>query len=149
LKAGPDFGRFIAMTEQIKKKRRPLFAWLTLTLCMTLAPVGALADAASAMRQALDRANAQDWTAAQSAAQGAGQGEYEAFLSRRPDWPGMPLLKEKGEEAVARSDSPPRVLAYFGTDLPETSTGSLALIRALRATGRDTEAEAEAFRAWT
>lgn len=155
------------MTEQIKKKRRPLFAWLTLTLCMTLVPLGALADAASAMLQALIRANAQDWPAAQSAAQGAGQvgadiiewqrlragngllGEYEAFLTRRPDWPGMPLLKEKGEEAVARSDSPPRVLAYFGTDLPETSTGSLALIRALRATGRDTEAEAEAFRAWT
>jgi soluble lytic murein transglycosylase len=58
-------------------------------------------------------------------------------------------LKEKGEEAVARSTDPQRVLAYFGGGLPETAEGSLAMIKALRALGRGAEAEAEAFRAWT
>ncbi|WP_305791147.1 lytic transglycosylase domain-containing protein [Tabrizicola sp. TH137] len=130
-------------------------------------PVGAMADAADALRAGLDRAAAGDWAGAVAAAQGGGQvaadiiewqrlragegrlGEYEDFLARRADWPGLPLLKEKGEEAVARSTDPNRVVAYFGAGLPETAEGSLALIKALRALGRAQEAEAEAFRGWT
>lgn len=134
---------------------------------LTLAPLSAAADAAGAMRTALAQAAAQDWAGAAAAAQGAGEigadviewqrlragggrlGEYEAFLQRRADWPGLSLLREKGEEAVARSTDPARVIAYFGAGLPETAEGSLALIGALQATGRVAEAENEAFRAWT
>lgn len=140
--------------------------WL-LSALLALSPLPALADAAAAMRTAQDRAAAQDWTGALSAAQGAGEigadivtwqwlragggrlGDYEAFLARRPDWPGLPLLREKGEEAVARSTDPARVIAYFAADLPETAEGSVAYIRALQAQGRVAEAENEAFRAWT
>lgn len=131
------------------------------------APLAATADAAGAMRAAQDRVAAQDWTGALSAAKGAGEvgadivtwqwlragggrlGDYEAFLARRPDWPGLPLLREKGEEAVARSTDPARVIAYFAADLPETAEGSIAYIRALQAQGRAADAENEAFRAWT
>lgn len=141
-------------------------AWL-FAVFAALAPHSAAADAAGAMRAAQSAVAQQDWAGAAAAAQGAGEigadvvewqrlrasggllGEYEAFLARRPDWPGMPLLKEKGEEAVARSTDPARVIAYFGADLPETAKGSLALIAALRATGRAADAENEAFRAWT
>lgn len=140
--------------------------WL-LSALLTVAPLAAHADAASAMRAAQASANAQDWTSAMAAAQGAGEvgadvviwqwlragggrlGDYEAFLAKRPDWPGLPLLREKGEEAVARSTDPARVVAYFAAGLPETSKGSLAYIRALQAQGRVAEAENEAFRAWT
>ena len=143
-----------------------LFAAFAVFAPMT-APRAALADAATAMRAAQAAADSGDWDAAAAAARGAGQiaadllewqrlrasggllGDYEAFLSRRPDWPGLPLLKEKGEEAVARSTDPARVLAYFGADLPESAKGSLAYINALRAQGRMADAENEAFRAWT
>ena len=76
-------------------------------------------------------------------------GDFETFLARHPDWPGLPLLKEKGEVATARSSDPARVIAYFGPDSPRTGTGALALIKALDALGRKPEAEAEALRAWT
>lgn len=143
-----------------------LFAAFAVFAPMT-APRAALADAATAMRAAQAAADSGDWDAAAAAARGAGEigadliewqrlrasggllGDYEAFLSRRPDWPGLPLLKEKGEEAVARSTDPARVLAYFGADLPESAKGSLAYINALRAQGRMADAENEAFRAWT
>ena len=139
-----------------------------LLICLALAtPATAQTDAAGALRLALNEAGRKNWPeaarlAAASSAVGAdiiewqrlraGDGtltEYEAFLARRPDWPGLPLLREKGEVAVARSATPARILAWFGRDLPRTGTGSLAVIGALRATGRLAEAEAEARRAWT
>jgi soluble lytic murein transglycosylase len=137
---------------------------LTLIIALFFA-TPALADEADDLRTALRFVAAQDWVGAGAAATGeigrdivewqrlrAGDGrlgDYEAFLARRADWPGLPKLKEAGEQAVARSTDPARVIAYFGTDHPETATGALALIRADVALGRTTEAEAEAFRAWT
>jgi len=127
----------------------------------------ARADEAGALAIALKAAETKDWTEALTAAQGAGAvggdiilwqwlrdsqgklGDYESFLARRPDWPGLPLLKEKGEVAVARSTDPARVVAYFGSDAPKTGLGSVALVRALLALGRQSDAEAEAFRGWT
>ncbi len=127
----------------------------------------ARADEAGALAVALKAAETKDWTEALTAAQGAGAvggdiilwqwlrdsqgklGDYESFLARRPDWPGLPLLKEKGEVAVARSTDPARVVAYFGSDVPKTGLGSVALVRALLALGRQSDAEAEAFRGWT
>ncbi|MFO1202643.1 MAG: lytic transglycosylase domain-containing protein [Tabrizicola sp.] len=75
-------------------------------------------------------------------------GEYEDFLARRSDWPGLPLMREKGEEAVARSDDPARVIAWFDAGLPETGKGAIAYVRALLAVGRAADAETEAMRAW-
>jgi soluble lytic murein transglycosylase len=122
------------------------------------------ADTSLAMRTALDLASGKDWDGALAVApSGVGRdviewqrlragngrlGEYEEFLARRPDWPGLPLLREKGEAAVARSDDPFRVIAWFKAGQPETGTGALAYVRALLAQGRAAEAETEAMRAW-
>lgn len=116
------------------------------------------------LRKALAAAGAEDWAAATAAAEdqvsddivewlrlrsGEGQlDEYEAFLQRRPDWPGLGLLREKGEAAVARSTSAERVLAWFNGGQPETVEGSFALIRAYTALGQTDAARAEAVRAW-
>ena len=116
------------------------------------------------LRTALAAAGAEDWAAATAAAEGqvsddivewlrlrSGEGqldEYEAFLQRRPDWPGLGLLREKGEAAVARSTSAERVLAWFNGGQPETVEGSFALIRAYTALGQTDAARAEAVRAW-
>ncbi len=120
----------------------------------------------AALQSAMRLVDKQDWEGARAAAMAAGPvgadvvewsrlraaqgllGDYEAFLKRRPDWPGLPYLKEKGEVAVARSDDPARVIAYFGPDLPRSGAGTLALARALSAQGRKAEAEAEAMRGW-
>ena len=141
-----------------------------LVMCLAL-PVPAAhaneADEIAALATAMAFVDDQNWDAARAAGSAAGPigadlvewsrlraakgflGEYESFLRRRADWPGLPLLKEKGEVAVARSDDPTRVIAYFGRDLPRSGGGALALIRALAAQNRHAEAEAEALRGWT
>ncbi len=122
------------------------------------------ADPSQALRTALELASGKDWDGALAVApagvgrdlvewqrlrDGEGRlGEYEDFLAHRPDWPGLPLLREKGEEAVARSTDPARVIAWFSGGLPETGAGALAYVRALQAAGRMADAETEAMRAW-
>ena len=121
----------------------------------------------SALRDAQGLANQQDWAEASSRAQGAGAvgadviewqrlragegllGDYEAFLARRPDWPGLPYLKAAGEVAVARSTDPDRVLQYFGGEAPAKAAGVLALTAALEAKGRHAEAVEVATIGWT
>jgi soluble lytic murein transglycosylase len=135
-----------------------------LLLAALLQATHARADDVQAMRTALELSAGKDWDGALAVAPaGVGRdvilwqrlragdgllGDYEAFLARRPDWPGLPLLKEKGEVAVARSTDPARVIAYFGNDLPQTGTGAAALVAALQATGKMAAAETEAMRAW-
>jgi len=141
-----------------------------LALLTSLALTPALAYDAkeiSALRDAQGLANQQDWAEASSRAQGAGAvgadviewqrlragegllGEYEAFLARRPDWPGLPYLKAAGEVAVARSTDPERVLQYFADTPPAKAAGILALTAALEAKGRHAEAVEAATIGWT
>jgi soluble lytic murein transglycosylase len=133
-----------------------------LALAFQVAPLQA--DTTQAMRTALEVASGKDWDGALAVApSGVGRdvidwqrlragegrlGDYETFLARRPDWPGLPLLREKGEAAVARSTDPDRAIAWFAGGLPETGTGAVAYVRALQAKGRVAEAETEAMRAW-
>ena len=136
---------------------------LVLALGLQTLPAGA--DTTQAMRTALELAAGKDWNGALAVApSGVGRdviewqrlragdgrlGEYEEFLLRRPDWPGLPLMREKGEEAVARSDDPARVIAWFEAGPPDTGAGALAYVRALIAAGRVADAETEAMRAWS
>ena len=135
-----------------------------LVLALAVQTNPAAADTTQAMRTALELASGKDWEGALAVApSGVGRdviewqrlragegrlGEYEEFLARRPDWPGLPLLREKGEEAVARSTDPARVIAWFEAGPPETGTGAIAYVRALVAAGRAADAETEAMRAW-
>lgn len=136
-----------------------------LVLALGLQTLPATADTTQAMRTALELAAKEDWDGALAVApSGVGRdviewqrlragegrlGEYEEFLQRRADWPGLPLMREKGEEAVARSTDPARVIAWFDAGLPETGTGAIAYVRALLAAGRAADAETEAMRAWS
>jgi soluble lytic murein transglycosylase len=124
-----------------------------------------LADTTQAMRTALELSAGRDWDGALAVAPaGVGKdvvewqrlragdgrlGDYETFVARNPDWPGLTLLREKGEEAVARSDDPARVIAWFKAGPPRTGTGAVAYVRALLAEGRVAEAETEAMQAWS
>jgi soluble lytic murein transglycosylase len=151
------------MTQMRAMITRPL---AVLCLCLTLGALPVRGDEVSSLSTAMRLTDQGDWEGARAEAMAAGQmgadvvewvrlragqgllGDYEDFLRRRADWPGLPYLKEKGEVAVARSEDPARVLAYFGTDAPRTGAGALALVRALDALGRKAEAEAVASQAW-
>jgi len=142
---------------------RRLLAALAAATMLFLSPE-AQADEAAAMRDALDRVAAQDWTAATGLAPPgaaadvviwhrlrAGNGDiddFEGFLARRADWPGLAYLRQKGEAAAARVTDPQRLIAYFADAAPATGAGALALARALARTGRVADAASEAARAW-
>lgn len=129
-----------------------------------LMPLSVQADTTQAMKTALELVGGKDWDGAlRVAPSGVGRdlvewhrlrsgegllGDYEAFLKTHSDWPGLPLLREKGEAAAARSTTPERVIAYFADHRPETAEGAIALVRALKAAGRVAEAEDAAMRAW-
>ena len=124
----------------------------------------ARADATDDLRTALVAAGTRDWEKALAVAppgvardviewqrlrDGDGfLGDYETFLARRSDWPGLPWLHQKGEVAVVRSTTPERVIAYFKEERPSTAAGAIALINALAAAGQTEAAAKEAQRAW-
>ncbi len=117
-----------------------------------------LARAMQAMRDG-------DWAAARIAARAdgpesvdvilwhylrAGRGDAAQaldFVTRNPDWPGMPYLREKSEAAFDAAP-PDQVRAFFGDHLPQTGTGALALARAHLAAGERGAAELDIVLAW-
>ena len=149
-------------------KFAPTLRLLAVLTGLALSPAFAYdANEISALRDAQTLANQQDWAEATARAQGAGAvgadviewqrlragegllGDYEAFLARRPDWPGLPYLKAAGEVAVARSTDPDRILQYFDGQAPAKAAGVLALTAALEAKGRHADAVEAATQGWT
>ncbi len=80
-----------------------------------------------------------------------GQGdwsEYQGFLARNSDWPGLKRLRRAGEDIIPKNHDPVAVRAYFQDQLPQTGTGAIRLADAYQAQGRTSEARAEVMRAW-
>lgn len=137
-----------------------------MALCLSLTASPLAADEAATLATGLTYVAAQDWSSALAEADRAGPvagdvirwfwlragegrlGDYEAFLARNPDWPGLRGLREKGEEAVARSTDPERVIAWFGDNAPRTAVGAIALVKALQASGQKDRAADTAAQAW-
>ena len=146
-------------------KKRNNLGVLALVLVL-FSPTISAADEAHPFRPAMDAASAGDWVAAaQSAAdQGeiardliewqrlrAGQGtfaDYRAFLDRRADWPGLPLLRAQGERSITGQEPASQIVAYFAPQLPRTGHGSLRLAAALTNMGAAAVARSELRRAW-
>ncbi len=116
---------------------------------------------------AMEAVKAEDWVTARAIAEGAGDavalavvdwhrlrkgdgsfGDYQSFLRTFANWPGLPLLQEKGEAAMPSDLDPAIVTAYFAAQAPQTGTGALHLAKALTALGRVAEGRDEAMRAW-
>ncbi|MCJ8140675.1 lytic transglycosylase domain-containing protein [Falsirhodobacter halotolerans] len=135
-----------------------------LLLCTLLLAPPVMADEATSLGSALRLAQARDWAGATAATDGqlardiiewqrlrAGDGkllDYETFLSRHPDWPGLPLLQRRGEGVIGTTDQAPRITAYFRNLAPQTGAGAIELARAQMAQNRLEEAQATALRAW-
>jgi len=56
---------------------------------------------------------------------------YESFLLLNDDWPGIDLLRSKGELAIDSSISSSRILKYFRSRKPMTAAGALKFSEAL------------------
>lgn len=138
------------------------------TLAIVFAFIASFCTAQAAERPlavAMDALRDGNWAAARIAARGDGQiaqdvimwhylrsangtsAQVEDFLARNGDWPGLPYLRKKSEEAMAKA-SHAAVRAYFQNNAPQTGTGALSLARALIAAGEDGAARAEIVLAW-
>ena len=69
------------------------------------------------------------------------------FLNRRPDWPGLAFLRRKSETAVAGAGNG-AVLEFYVSAPPQTAEGVLSYAKALIATGKRGDAEANLVAAW-
>ncbi|WBL33390.1 lytic transglycosylase domain-containing protein [Sinirhodobacter sp. HNIBRBA609] len=125
----------------------------------------ARADDPQALAVAMRAVGAGDWDKAQSNARiagpiafdivewhrlRAGEGafvDYADFSRRRADWPGMELLRRKGEATLAGAPAD-QVIAYFSHGAPQTGEGAIALVEALQATGQAERAGTVAAVAW-
>ncbi|MGC1503372.1 MAG: lytic transglycosylase domain-containing protein [Sulfitobacter sp.] len=80
----------------------------------------------------------------------AGHGTYpqvQAFLGRRPDWPGESYLRKQSEDAVIGQDDA-AILSFFAAMPAQTPSGVLAHAGALSRAGQTGEAEANIVLAW-
>ncbi len=118
------------------------------------------------MRQALLAAQNGDWEQASATAAGVGKvaadiiewqrlrtseagfADYLRFLDHNADWPGLKLLRRKGEASISQ-DAPARdVIRYFNPQPPQTGHGALRLAEAYAGTGARGRARAELVNAW-
>lgn len=80
----------------------------------------------------------------------AGRGtadQVNDFLRRRPDWPGLPLLRRKSEAAFGEVGTE-AILTFFKEQPPQGPDGVLLHARALIAHGQEGDAYAEVVAAW-
>lgn len=73
--------------------------------------------------------------------------EVQDFLARRPDWPGLTLLRRRSEEVVIARPAAD-ILAFFGETAPRTPEAVLAHARALTESGQKAAAEKAIVAAW-
>ncbi len=143
---------------QVKRHVLPLIA---LILAIFISPTAFARGLSDAMKQV----HAENWTAGLRAAgprnsvtrdvvewhrlrTGNGSADDALdFLSRRPDWPGLGLLRRRSEQKLEQA-RPEVVLRFFAQDPPQTALGALAYARALNATGHPNDAKAQIIRAW-
>jgi soluble lytic murein transglycosylase len=136
---------------------------VTLFSLTTAGPSLAQSSEATALEDAYEKRYAQDWDGAQAAAYGLGDtiitwhklragvgsfSEYQSFLKQHSDWPGLPLLAQKGEEKLTDATSAQTVIDYMSAFSPSTGQGALRLIRAHEQKGATDAAAAQAVITW-
>ncbi|WP_445193024.1 transglycosylase SLT domain-containing protein [Sphingomonas sp. Tas61C01] len=72
---------------------------------------------------------------------------YAGFVSAHPGWPGQ-SANRRAAERQASTASPSSVVTFFQRYPPQSAAGAVAHARALRALGRNAEADAAARAAW-
>ncbi len=150
----------------MNKVKRLILKSMVLALAFA-APVGAdPVQQAALLAEAYKARDEGDWEEARAKARAAGAiaadimewhhlragrggwEDYRDFLRRNADWPGLPLLKKRGEASIPENAEPGEVTAYFAGEHAQTGRGAIALAQALEASGKEEEAAREITRAW-
>ena len=74
--------------------------------------------------------------------------EFHEFLNLNPDWPGLALLKSKGEYKLSKDISTTDTIKYFENTFPSSGKGSLMLANSLSIIGEIDAAKKIALVAW-
>lgn len=80
-----------------------------------------------------------------------GQGsfaDYLAFTDRYGDWPGLQLLRRRGEPSIPADARAADVLRFFGEERPQTGWGAERLAAAYAAQGQQGDTQVEIVIAW-
>jgi soluble lytic murein transglycosylase len=81
------------------------------------------------------------WLAIRRQVSGLSAQAINAFADAKPHWPSTTIFRRRSEQAMARSNLPPLdIIAAFGSNLPLTDEGTLALVRAMVASKRAEDA---------
>ena len=75
--------------------------------------------------------------------------DYRAFLARNGDWPGLDLLRSRGEASIPEAAAAVHVLEYFAKEPPQTAQGILRLAAAHMTTGAADKAQEVVITGWT
>lgn len=116
-----------------------------------------------ALTRAYEAQRSGDWDRARQEAQGVGRDiidwhylrsgrgsfdDYRSFLSRNADWPGLPLLAQRGEATIPANASPDVVIDYLTAYPPATGEGAWRLVSAYAAKGQSGDAQAQTVLFW-
>ena len=121
----------------------------TLGRALALYDSGKAEEAALTARQASDPLVDEIVTWARLARGEGSWGEFARHLDRHADWPQETTIRRHAERAMPPGLDPDWVIGFFRGEAPLTGAGALRLAEALRAKGRDGQAESVLAAAWT
>ena len=75
--------------------------------------------------------------------------DYQFFLNEYAHWPGLRILRQKGEAKILKKTEPQKVIAYFKNFPPSTGFGATSLIDAYEKLNNNKAAFKEIKRAWS
>jgi soluble lytic murein transglycosylase len=103
-------------------------------------------DVASQIAQAVDAVTADTVMWLRLRAGEADFAQYQDFLARRADWPGLDSLRSEAELVIDEGIAPAELVAWFGDNTPLTGEGAVRLAQAQLALDQ-TEAARDTLRA--
>ena len=137
----------VVMTSQAPMPRPPgLLTGQSLRRALSVARQGEWDTARAFLASGTVEADIIEWQRLRS-----GRGtfdDYRAFLTRNGDWPGLTLLRKRGEATIPEAAPASLIVGYFSDQPPQTGYGALQLAAALAARDQ-AKSRAELLRAWT
>ncbi len=144
---------------------RVLITFISFSVTFAWVQLASAQDGPRPLANAFEHIKTKNWTEAERVAAKDGQAAVDVvvwtklragegspaqvleFLSRNPDWPGLPYLRKRSEP-VFEGASDAQIMAFFDKVMPQTARGALLYARALKSAGQTSKAELTIQNAW-